>query len=46
MSTAKQKDSQKKRELWDQFLTTWPLERIRRMKLEEYTDLHRSDALL
>lgn len=41
MSKAKGKN---KRELWEVFLATWPPERIRTMKLEEYTNLSKSDS--
>lgn len=33
-------------ELWTSFLHEWPVERVRSMTLEEYTNLNRSDAFV
>lgn len=32
--------------LWDSFLDEWPVDRVRSMTLEEYTNLNRSDAFV
>lgn len=32
--------------IWDEFLAEWPIERVRSMTLEEYTNLNRSDAFV
>lgn len=32
--------------LWDSFLAEWPIERVRTMTLDEYTNLNRSDAFV
>lgn len=32
--------------LWDSFLAEWPVDRVRSMTLEEYTNLNRSDAFV
>lgn len=37
-------DTQSKQELWNQFLTAWPLKKVQTMTLEEYTNLNRSDS--
>lgn len=33
-------------QLWDNFLTEWPLDRVREMTLAEYTNLNRDDAYI
>lgn len=33
-------------QLWDEFLEAWPLERVRNMSLEEYTNPDRNDAFI
>ena len=33
-------------ELWSQFLTAWPSERVRQMTLEEYTNSNKDDAFI
>ncbi|HEY3369980.1 MAG TPA: hypothetical protein VGK10_03975, partial [Prolixibacteraceae bacterium] len=37
-------DTHIEQELWDKFLTTWPLHKIQTMSLSEYTNLNRSDS--
>jgi len=37
-------DTHLQQELWDNFLTTWPLAKIQSMSLSEYTNLNRSDS--
>lgn len=34
----------KKEKIWQDFLKTWPLERVRKMSLQEYTNLNKSDS--
>ena len=33
-------------ELWSEFLAAWPLERVREMTIEEYTNPNRDDAFI
>ena len=35
-----------KQQLWTDFLDTWPLDRVRTMTLEEYTNPDRNDAFI
>lgn len=42
MSTAKQKDSQEKRELWGEVLVIWLFKKVSTMGLEEYANLNKS----
>ncbi len=30
--------------IWEEFLKTWPLSRLKKMTLDEYTNLHKSDS--
>lgn len=39
-----EKDLQQVQETWDAFLQEWPLERLRRMTIQEYTQAGRSDT--
>ena len=39
-------DTQPLHKLWDEFLKTWPVERVRRMTIEEYTNGNRDDAFI
>ena len=39
-------DTQPLHQLWDEFLSTWPVQRIREMTLEEYTNPNRDDAFI
>ena len=32
--------------IWDSFLSEWPVDRVRSMTLDEYTNLNRSDAFV
>ena len=36
--------NEEKIQLWESFLQTWPLERLKKMSLEEYTNLNRNDS--
>lgn len=42
--TPEEKDKSYK--LWDEFLNAWPIERLKAMTLQEYTNLDRKDALV
>ena len=39
-------DTQPLHQLWDEFLSTWPVERVREMTIEEYTNPNRDDAFI
>ncbi|MGB3464828.1 MAG: hypothetical protein WBA74_06150, partial [Cyclobacteriaceae bacterium] len=36
--------SNDKQQIWQDFLETWPVERVKKMQLEEYTNLKRNDS--
>ena len=38
--------TEKKSELWSEFLDSWPPERVRQMTLEEYTNSDKDDAFI
>lgn len=37
-------DLNRREKIWEEFLKTWPLERVKRMTLQEYTNLNKSDS--
>lgn len=44
MSKETWQDSKKQQELWDQFLKAWPISRVEKMTIEEYTNTEKNDS--
>ena len=45
-SPKKSRQNMGSQQLWSEFLETWPVDRVRGMSLEEYTNLNRDDAFV